>query len=151
FAPGETLLFDALRNSPSANRYPLLRAVARLLRLEGRSVDVSEALTAAWPHAPEPSAVLQDLWQNDTEPFPVDGWKVFLDDADQDDDRVWLGKAHHAVATDRFDDARTLLDQCLKRRPDDQSVWQTWLDLAVATEDLDRFWTAAARIPAEAV
>ena len=151
FAPAETVLLDALRKAPETNRYPLLRALARLLRLEGRYVDVSEVLTAAWSHAPEPSEVLQDLWQNDTEPVPVDGWKVFLDEADQNDDRVWLGKARHAILTGRFDEAQTWLGRCLERRPDDPSVWLACLDLAIATEDTGRFWEAAERISAEAV
>jgi tetratricopeptide (TPR) repeat protein len=151
FGPAETLLLNALRRAPETNRYPVLRALARLLRLEGRSVDVSEVLTAAWSHAPEPSDVLQDLWQNDTEPVPVNGWKVFLDEADQNDDRVWLGKARHALLTGRFDEAQTWLGRCLERRPDDPSVWLACLDLAVATEDTGRFWEAAERISAEVV
>ncbi len=151
FAPAETLLLDALGKAPETNRYPLLRALARLFRLEGRYVDVSEVLTAAWSSAAEPSEVLQSLWQNDTEPVPVDGWNVFLDEADQKDDRVWLGKARHALLTGRFDEAQTWLGRCLKRRPDDPSVWLACLDLAVATEETGRFWEAAERISAEAV
>ena len=53
FAPAETLLFDALRTSSETNRYPLLRVLARLFRLQGRFADVSEVLTAAWSHAPD--------------------------------------------------------------------------------------------------
>ncbi len=151
FAPAETLLLDAVRKVPEINLYPLLRALARLFRLEGRSADVHDILTATWLHAPEPSEVLKDLWQNDTEPVPVDGWKVLLDEADQKDDRVWLGKARHAILTGHFDEARAWLDRCLERRPDDPSVWLACLDLAVATVDLGRFWKAAERISAEAV
>ena len=75
-------------------------APAHWLDYSGWRVDpltCSDILTATWLHAPEPSEVLQDLWQNDTEPVPVDGWKVLLDEADQKDDRVWLGKARHAI------------------------------------------------------
>jgi enediyne biosynthesis protein E4 len=151
FAPAETLLFDALRKSPETNRYPLLRVMARLFRLEGRFVDVSEVLTAAWLHAPEPSIVLQDLWQSDTDLIPVDGWKVFLDRADQEDDRVWLGKARHALLTGRFDEAQNWLGRCLERRPDDPSVRLTCLDLAVASEKIGPFWKAAEWISSDAV
>ena len=103
FAPAETLLFDSVRRVRETDRYPLLRALARLLRLEGRYGDVSDVLTAAWLHAPDRSQMLTELWQNDNEPVPVDGWKALLDAADQSDDRVWLGKARHAILTDRFD------------------------------------------------
>jgi tetratricopeptide (TPR) repeat protein len=151
FAPAEVLLLDALRKAPETDRYPVLRGLGRLLRLEGRYRDVSDVLTAAWSLAPEPSEVLQELWRNDTEPVPVDGWKVFLDEADQQDDRVWLGKARHAILTGRFDEARTWLDRCLGRRPDDPTVWRACLDLAVAARDIGRFWEAAGRIPAGAI
>ncbi len=151
FAPAEARLVDALRSTTEAMRYPLLRALARVLRLEGRFTDVGEVLTAAWLHSPEPSEVLQDVWQNDTEPIPVDGWKVLLDKADQDDDRVWLGRARHALLTGRFDEAQTWLGRCRERRPVDRSVWLAYLDLAVATEELDPFWRAAERIEAEAL
>ena len=151
FAPAESILLDALDKAPKTGRYPLLRALARLLRLEGRYHVVSEALTAAWSHAPEPSELLQDLWQNDTEPVPVDGWKVFLDSADKNDDRVWLGKGRHALLTGQFGDAKTWLDRCLERRPDDPAVWLAVIDLAVATEDIGRFWKAAERVPAGAI
>jgi enediyne biosynthesis protein E4 len=151
FALAESLLFEALATAAKKDTYPLLHALARLLRLEGRYAEVSDVLAAAWATAPEPSEVLQDLWQSDTEPVPVDGWKVFLDAADQKDDRVWLGKARHALLTRQFDTARKGLDRCLERRPDDPVVWLAWLDLAVATEDPDRFWELAQRIPAELV
>ncbi len=112
---------------------------------------MSEVLTAAWSSTADPSDVLQSLWQNDTEPVPVDGWNVFLDEADQNDDRVWLGKARHALLTGRFDQAQTLLGRCLERRPGDLPVWLACLDLAIATEETGRFWKAAERISAEAV
>jgi tetratricopeptide (TPR) repeat protein len=150
-APAESCLMQALARAQVADSYPLLRAIARLFRLEGRYVEVSEVLTAAWSGAPDPGALLQDLWQNDAEPVPVDGWKIFLDKADSDDDRVWLGRARHALVTGRLDDAQAWLKRCLDRRPDDPVVWKAIVDLAVATADVDRFWAAAARLPAAAL
>ena len=100
---------------------------------------------------PNPSKLLQELWQNDTEPVPVDAWKVFLDAAANEDDRVWLGRARHAVLTGRFGDAEKWLGRCMDRRPDDPAVWRACLDLAVATEDGPRFWEAVGRISAEDV
>ncbi len=149
FAPAEACLLEALREAPAVDRYPLLRALARLLRLEGRYAEVSQALIAAWVGAPDPAELLQDLWQNDTEPAPVDAWKVFLDGADPDDDRVWLGRARHAILVGRSGDAEGWLKRCLDRRPDDPAVWRGRLELAMATGDDARFWEAAGRIPAE--
>ncbi len=105
YAPAESCLLAALDSAPPADRHRLLRALARLLRLEGRYAEVSEALVAAWASDPEPSELLQELWENDTDPVPVNAWKVFLDAADPQDDRVWLGRARHAIATGRFGEA----------------------------------------------
>jgi enediyne biosynthesis protein E4 len=151
YAPAESLLLKALESAPETDRYPLLRTIARLFRLEGRYVEVSEVLVAAWGRAPNPSKLLQELWQNDTEAVPVDAWKLFLDAAADQDDRVWLGRARRAVLTARFDDAEKWLGRCRDRRADDPAVWRACLDLAVATEDGPRFWEAAGRISAEGV
>jgi tetratricopeptide (TPR) repeat protein len=150
YAAAESCLLEALAQAPSADRNPLLRAFARLLRLEGRYEEASEAMIAAWPGAPDPGELLQDLWQNDTEPAPVEGWKVFLDAADPGDDRVWLGRARHAILTGRFDEAEAWLKRCLDRRPDDPAVWRARLDLAMAAGDGAGFWRAAGRVPARA-
>ncbi len=149
YARAESCLLEALTAAPAADRHPLLRTLARLFRLEGRYSEVSEVLTAAWPGAPEPSELLQDLWQNDTEPVPIDGWKVFLDSADANDERVWLGRARLAILSGRFGEARTWLTRCLDRRPDDPVIWRACLDLAMASEEYPRFWEAARRIPVE--
>ncbi len=149
YAPAESLLLKALGEASAGDRYAVLQAIARLFRLEGRFIEVSEVLIAAWATAPNASALLQDLWQNDTEPVPVDGWKLFLDAADGRDDRVWLGRARLALLTGRFDEADVWLRRCLDRRPDDSAVWSACLDLAVATEDRAKLWEAAERIPAD--
>jgi tetratricopeptide (TPR) repeat protein len=151
YAPAESLLLKALKTAPETNRYPLLHTLARLFRLEGRHVEVSEVLLAAWSRAPNPSELLRDLWQNDTEAVPVHAWKRLLDAAANQDDRVWLGRARHAVLTGRFDDAEKWLGWCTDRRPDDPAVWRACLDLAMATEDEPRFWEAVERISVEGV
>src|SRR5262245_16651177 len=113
YAPAESCLLQAVEQAPAADRYHPLRALARLLRLEGRYAEVSEVLMAAWAGAPDPSELLEDLWQNDTEPVPVDAWKVFLDKADPADDRVRLGRARYAIVTGRFGEAEGWLKRCL--------------------------------------
>src|SRR5262249_43107225 len=151
YAPAESLLLKALGTAPEADVYPLLRTIARLFRLEGRYAEVSQVLVASWGRAPNPSELLQNLWQSDIEPVPVDAWKRLLDAADDQDDRVWLGRARHALLTGRFGDAEKWLGRCLERRPDDPAVWRACLDLAMATEDGARFWEALGRIPAEGI
>jgi enediyne biosynthesis protein E4 len=151
YAVAESLLLTALGKAPATDRYPVLHSLARLFRLEGRYVEVSEVLVAAWGRAPDPSELLKDLWQSDTEPVPVDAWQLLLDAAANEDDRVWLGRARHAVLTARFGDAEKWLGRCLDRRADDPAVWRACLDLAVATENEPRFWEAVERISAEGV
>src|SRR6185312_7166800 len=112
FAPAESYLLESLRVTATADRYSLLRALTRLFRLEGRSPDASDALIAAWVGAPDPGELLQDLWKHDTEPVPVEGWKVLLDAADPKDDRAWLGRARHAILTGQLELAATWLDRC---------------------------------------
>ena len=34
--------------------------------------------------------------------IPIEAWQFALDRADNDDDRVWLGRANHAILTGRF-------------------------------------------------
>jgi enediyne biosynthesis protein E4 len=148
-APAESLLLKALETASVTDRYRLLRAIARLFRLEGRYAEVSDVLVAAWGCADNPSRVLQELWQNDSEAVPVDAWKVLLDAAAETDDRVWLGRARHAILTGRFGDAEKLLRQCMDQRANDPAVWRAYLDLSVATEDWPHFWEAAGRISAE--
>ena len=48
YAPAESVLLKALATAPETGRYPLLRTIARLFRLEGRFVEVSDVLVAAW-------------------------------------------------------------------------------------------------------
>ena len=55
YAPAESLLLEALTAAPDTDRYPLLRTLARLFRLEGRYAEVSDVLVAAWAGAPDPS------------------------------------------------------------------------------------------------
>jgi tetratricopeptide (TPR) repeat protein len=151
FAPAESCLIEALEAAPAADRYPLLHALSRLFRLEGRSREVSEAFVAAWIGAPDPGELLQDLWKNDSEPVPVDGWHVLLDAADSHDERVWLGRARYSILVDKLEDAASWLARCQSRRPDDLAVWKARLDLAMAAQDGAALWEAAGRIPAEAL
>jgi tetratricopeptide (TPR) repeat protein len=66
-----------------------------------------------------------------------------------DDDRCWLGRAKLAIRVDKYDEAAKLLLGCLKRRPDDLSVWRTRLDWALATHRLGDVRQALSHLPVE--
>ncbi|MGP0065833.1 MAG: tetratricopeptide repeat protein, partial [Isosphaeraceae bacterium] len=147
YAPAEKTLIAALNGPAGADRYDLERTLSRLYRFEGRLDDVRRVLRASWCRSPNPGAVLRELWLLDHSPTPVEAWFRALEAADKDDDRVWLGKGNHAILTGRFEEAASWLDRCLKRRPEDPSVWEARLALARATEDDDAFWESASHLP----
>src|SRR5262249_9415699 len=110
--------------------------------------DMRRLLRASWYRSADPAGVLKELWMLDHGPVPVEAWQIALEKADNQDDRVWLGRANHAILTGRFRDAAGWLERSLGRRPDDPAVWRAGLDLAMAGGDVDGFWTAAAHLPA---
>jgi predicted Zn-dependent protease len=64
------------------------------------------------------------------------------------DDRVWLGRANLAIRTGAYDEAERLLDDCLKRRPEDIPVWRARLNWGLATNRLDTVQQAMTYLPA---
>jgi tetratricopeptide (TPR) repeat protein len=149
YTPAEDVLRVAIKNPPAALQYDLERALSRVYAFEGRFGDFRRVLRAVWSRSPNPAGVLKELWTNDHSPMPVEAMKRALDAADEDDDRVWLGRANQAILTGRFADASGWLERCTQRRPGDPPVWQARLDLAVATGNLNDFWTAAGHLPSD--
>ncbi len=152
YALAEEILINALasgRPNP-VDRYELERALSRLYRWEGRMDDVQRVLRASWCRSPDPAGVLRELWLLDYSPMPVEAWQErALDKADNEDDRVWLGRANHAILTGRFADAGAWLDRALERRPKDSAVWRAKLALARATDDVPGLRMAASRLPGD--
>jgi tetratricopeptide (TPR) repeat protein len=144
YRPAENILLEALRYPPSTPRFDLERALIRVYRFEGRFDDVRRLVRASWYRSPTPAALLKELWVLDHSPMPVESWRLALEKADNDDDRVWLGRASVAILTGRFAEAAPWLDRCVRARPDDPAVWDALLDLALATGDVSGFWRAAA-------
>lgn len=125
---------DFVRGRPPTVEFD--QALARLYRFEGRLDEVRRLVRASWGRAPYPAVILRDLWTHDKSPFPVESWEErALNNADQKDDRVWLGRAVVATLTGRFDEAARWLDRCAEKRPDDPAVWRARLNLARAAED----------------
>jgi enediyne biosynthesis protein E4 len=149
YSPAEAILLEALADPTRDERLDLERELVLLYSQQGRFDDVRRITRGFWYRALYPAAVLRDLWAYDFGPKPVGPLKNSLSNADQDDDRVWLGWANHAILTGRYDDASSWLKKCLGRRPDDPAVRQSQLELALATGDIDSFWTAAQHLPGD--
>ncbi len=137
YATAERILDDILASArpDEGLRYDLERALSLLYRREGRMDDVRRVLRASWcrspGRSPDPSSVLKELWLLDHSPMPVEAWEQrALDQADHEDDRVWLGRANLAILTGRFAEAAGWLDRALARRPRDPAVWRAKLALA---------------------
>ncbi len=145
YAPAEDALEAALRQGQATpeDRYELERALSRLYRFEGRLDDVRRVLRTSWPRSPDPSGVLRELWLLDYSPMPVEALQRALANADDQDDRVWLGRGNQAILTGRFAEAAVWLDRALKARPEDEAVWQAKRALAQATDDIPGLREAA--------
>jgi tetratricopeptide (TPR) repeat protein len=149
YRPAEEMLLAALQRPDDRARYDLERALCRVYRFEGRFDDVRRVIRASWWRSPDPAPTLKELWALDHSAMPVESWKRALESADDNDDRVWLGRANNAILTGRFAAAADWLDRCIVRRPDDVPSWQARLELAVNTDDTRGFWAAAEHVPAD--
>jgi thioredoxin-like negative regulator of GroEL len=149
YSSAEATLLQALANPGPSGSSDLERELNQLYRFEGRFDDMRRVLRASWWRSADPTGVLKELWMLDHSSIPIEAWQLALDKADNDDDRVWLGRAHHAILVGRFHDAADVLQRCLKRRPYDPAIWRARLDLALATDDVAGFWVAVAHLPAD--
>jgi tetratricopeptide (TPR) repeat protein len=147
----ESLLPDALRRASGAERGELFRLWEQLYRLEGRVDDARRVVLASWASADSPAAVMQELYRLDTMDLSPDLTRGFLEAADADDDRVWLGRGNLAVRAGRFDEAARWLDACSRRRPNDPAVWRARLELVRATGDAEGAWRALDHLTADDV
>ena len=148
YRPAEDILLRAIASPAVTVTHDLERTLCRVYRFEGRFDDVRQVLRRSWCRSPDPAGVLRELWLLDHSPMPVESWGAALEKADGEDDRVWLGRARHDLATGRFAECARWLSLCEKRRPEDPAVWQAALDLALAEDDVALFWKAAAHHPA---
>ena len=149
YSTAEVTLLQALSNPGQSGTSDLERELNQLYRFEGRFDDMRRVLRGSWWRSADPAGVLKELWMLDHSTIPIEAWQLALDKTDNDDDRVWLGRAHHAILVGRFRDASKWLERCLRRRPDDPAIWRARLDLALATDDVAGFWSAVAHVPAD--
>ncbi len=148
YTPAENVLIQALAQPDEAVHFELERALARVYRYEGRSDDLRRVICASWGRSNDPAGMLKELWAIDHSAMPVESWKRALDSADDNDDRVWLGRANFAILTGNFAEAAGWLERAIERRPDDLAAWRSRLLLATSAGDVPGVWEAASHLPA---
>ena len=130
----------------------------RVLWRQGRFDEVATLIETQWfqlertGRLSRPEAV--DLHRGhlslDLEIFPFDEVAADLRRAAElapGDDRVTLARARWAILAGRLDDARTWLDLCVGRRPNDAAVWKARLDWARASGRAADAGKALAHLP----
>jgi tetratricopeptide (TPR) repeat protein len=146
---------DLLRRAaarPGPHRGEARWGLVLLLRMQGRFDEARRCLQAGFDQMSSPIVTLQRLFKLDVDPFPVEGVRRALNRAGKqapEDDRVWLARAHLAIRLGEFDQAKTWLDRCLARRPNDSAVWRMMLEWALATDQPAEVRRALPRLPVD--
>ena len=153
-AEAEPFLVEAVKGQ-GKHATEARETLVNLYKLQGRFVEARTIVSKAWGSYPDPVGLLKELENlGSNNPMPVGVIHETLQKASRkapQDDRIWLGLANLATRTGRFDDAKSLLEACLKRRPDDQAVWRGWYNWAFATENDAEVERALRRLPNESV
>jgi enediyne biosynthesis protein E4 len=132
----ESLLLPFVReHSPKES---LARALfERVLELEGRRTEFRAMLAEDAQSWDDPTRILQELWRNDTAPYPAQAVREQLEAMARrspKDERVWLALGNLATRTGSFGDAARWLSR-LDPASDDPAVVRARLDLAIARSD----------------
>jgi len=151
FTRAEEILQAARRHETGTDALGLLKTLADLYQIEGRTDEMRRSIIESWQYSDSPAAVVRQLSRLDILPMPLGTIRQTLEKTASDDDRVWLGRANLATTTGRLDLAAQLLDACLVRRPDDPVVWRARLELAQAAGDIAAAWRALEHLPASGV
>jgi tetratricopeptide (TPR) repeat protein len=117
----------------------------------GRPRAIGRRIEQRWQMAHDRAGLLRLHWQLDIGPYPVAAVREALDRMAREapeDDRVWLGQAHLATVTGRYDEADKMLKRCEARRSDDPDVLQARMAWAVGTGRLDDALRVASHLPA---
>ncbi len=146
FAPAEAILLS-LPHDQGPEAGEVRQSLQLLYHHEGRTSDLRTLIVESWTQSSDPTSVLRRLFLLDHAAFPLEYVRKVLANADQDDDRVWLGSARLAAWTGKLDEAAHWLDRCIERRPLDESVWHARLALARLADDPERARLAAGHLP----
>jgi hypothetical protein len=142
----ERRLVEALaRGGPGLNN--LRSLLVRVYEIQVRYSDAIGPLRDSLAEAPDPAAVLSQLWSHDQQAIPLETLRATLDEAGRkapDDDRVWLGRARLAITKGHWDEADAWLRRCLDA-PDDP-VWIARLDWARGADRPDDALTSLRRL-----
>jgi enediyne biosynthesis protein E4 len=144
YAEAERLINDA-RAVPGNEAPSLVILLIPLFQQEGREDELGSLIEERWEHlskrgegASEQAISLLRLYiELRAKPLPLEEVRRALDTAtrlDDQDDRVWLGRANLALRTGLYNEAARWIDTCLRRRPGDVSVWRARLKWAMATQ-----------------
>ncbi|MFO0889552.1 MAG: FG-GAP-like repeat-containing protein [Isosphaeraceae bacterium] len=155
--PGSEFAAPAAASRPSADRPRPLRSAEELLeralgaagrsaadvrrelellyQFEGRGADVRRLILDSWSEVQDPATVLKKLYIFEITAYPVDAVTAHLDQADQEDDRIWLSRANLAIRTGKFQEAASWLDRCEQKRPGDRAVARSRMELSLAAGD----------------
>ena len=145
FTLAETLLSSIPRQGGPEGEQAS-QVLQTLFHFEGRIAEIRELIHENWAHSDDPAIVLRKLYVLDHSTFPVDHVRKTLENADPEDDRVWLGQANLAAWNGQFDEASRWLERCAQRRPDDEPVWRARLALARSVGDLQTVMLAAGHL-----
>ena len=126
----------------------LRQTLELIYRLQGRSAEVRDLIVESWAKSPDPARVLWRIYMLDHSAFPGELVERVTAHAEPDDDRVQLAKANLATLSGRYDEARTLIESSLARRPGDPAAWRLELARSVAAADPVALLRAAAQLPA---
>lgn len=127
-------------------------ALVRLLRSEGRYEEARRLYLDGLSSSTPIVSAVRELYRLDVDPYPVEGVRRYLEQAARlapDDDRVWLARAQYLTRLGRFDDAESLLNDCVRRRPHDPAVWRARLAWGLAAGRDDVIHQALSEIPAD--
>ena len=138
FSDGETILVGLLHD-PGPEHDEIRHTLSELYFWEGRRDAIRRLIEQNWRSASDPKLELRDYWRSQNSPVLLETIRAEVARAARlapDDDRVWLASACVAMQTGEFDQAASLLERCLERRPDDPDIWRARLSLARSAENL---------------
>ncbi len=143
---------EAILEALPRNEQPSSNAIRQNLelvyRLQGRLADVRRLIVESWVGAADPMAILRRCFVLDRAKYPAETVDQLLARCDPDDDRIWLARANRAILSGQPHEAKGWLDRCLTRRPEDEAVWRSCLELAQANGDAGAAFRAMEHLPA---
>jgi enediyne biosynthesis protein E4 len=159
----ERILSAAMRR-PSPELPYLRRTLLIVIGQQGRIAEAQRLIENQW-RATDPSsaagltdciAMLHEHVGLDFEPFPLK-WNLSQLErestsvVDRDQRAVALARAYLATRSGSFAQAKAELVLCLDRWPDDPEVWKSWLEWAMAADQVELARDAIDHVPAQAL